>query len=337
LPFGSKAKKPVKLSIKIEYWPIKGHFTIARSRLTDVCVLTVTLQDGPYIGRGECRPYPRYGETADSVKAQIEHIRSDIEAGLSRESLLTSLAAGAARNAVDCALWDLEAKRQDCTIWELWGQTRPLPKPTAFTLSLDSSDKMGKAAQDASAFHMLKLKVDAARMSAQIKAVTSARPDCRLIIDANESLCADDVQRLMRHSSRRQIALIEQPLHNDIVNETDFSGFDGPPLCADESLHRIDDLPRLKALGYKAVNIKLDKCGGVTAARRLIKAAKDQGFLLMGGCMLSTSLAVAPMAALMNDFDIIDLDGGALLQLDRVNGLDYTSGHVAPPRPELWG
>jgi len=327
----------VKLSIKIEHWPIAGHFTISRSRLTDVCVLTVSLQDGPYIGRGECRPYPRYGETAESVSAQIETLRRDIEAGLTRGKLQNALPAGAARNALDCAFWDLECKRKERSIWEIWGQARPPAKPTAFTLSLDSPDAMAKTAKKASEFQLLKLKVSADKMDKQIKAVAIARPDSRFIIDANEGLTAQDIKRLITHPAREQIALIEQPLHNDIIDDNDLSRLNGPPLCADESLHGIDDLPRLKALGYQAINIKLDKCGGVTAARRLITAAKTQGFILMGGCMLSTSLAVAPMAALMDDFDIIDLDGGALLQRDRPHGLAYKNGHVHPPTTALWG
>lgn len=174
-------------------------------------------------------------------------------------------------------------------------------------------------------------------MSAQIAAVAAERPDCRMIIDANESLNIEDVKELMNHRMQAQFALIEQPLHDDIIGDNDLSALGGPPLCADESLHTLGDLSRLKALGYRAINVKLDKCGGVTAARQLIIAAKEQGFIIMGGCMLSTSLAVAPMAALMEDFDIIDLDGGALLARDRKFGLKYEKGHVYPPSPELWG
>lgn len=316
---------------------MRGHFTISRSRLTHVAVVTVTLKDQAFVGRGECRPYPRYGETAESVAAQIESIRQDIEAGMSREDLIARLPAGAARNAVDCALWDLACKRRGQSIWQIWQQRRPSPKPTAFTLSLDTPDAMAKAAKDAASFHLLKLKVSAADITDQIRATAKARPDASFIIDANESLNIEDLTVLMTHPAKDQIVLIEQPLHNDIILEHDLSPLNGPPICADESLHNIDDLPKLKALGYGAVNIKLDKCGGVTAARQLIAAAKDQGFLLMGGCMLSTSLAVAPMAALMADFDVVDLDGGALLQRDREDGLAYKNGCVYPPRAALWG
>jgi len=196
---------------------------------------------------------------------------------------------------------------------------------------------MAKAAKTAADFNLLKLKVSALDMTAQIMAVTSARPDARLIIDANESLNIKNLTELMTHNAKDQIALIEQPLHDEIILEHDLSGLNGPPICADESLHNIDDLPKLKSLGYRAVNIKLDKCGGVTAARQLITAAKEQGFLLMGGCMLSTSLAVAPMAALMEDFDVVDLDGGALLERDRSHGLIYEKGRVYPPQSQLWG
>ncbi len=327
----------MKLSIKIEYWPVKGHFTIARSQLIDVGVLTVMLQDGAFIGRGECRPYPRYGETPASVMAQIENLRPDIESGLSKKALQNALPAGAARNALDCALWDLECKRRKSTIWDLWQTPRPTPQATAFTLSLDSPANMAKAAKTAKDFNLLKLKVEAARMDAQISAVAAARPDCRMIIDANESLSFNDVKTLTAHPCRTQFALIEQPLHDDIIDDSNLSALSGPPICADESLHTLKDLPRLKALGYGAVNIKLDKCGGLTAARTLTAEAKAQGFVIMGGCMLSTSLAVAPMAAFMSNFDIIDLDGGALLERDREFGLKYKNGHVYPPKPELWG
>jgi len=163
----------------------------------------------------------------------------------------------------------LECKRSGQTIWDIWQQTRPAPKATAFTLSLDNPEAMAKAAKEAAEFSLLKLKVSAAEMSAQIMAVASARPYAQLIIDANESLDVKDLTALMAHSAKDQIALIEQPLHNDIISHNNLSGLHGPPICADESLHNIDDLPKLKALGYSVVNIKLDKCGGVTAARQL--------------------------------------------------------------------
>ena len=327
----------MKLSIKTESWPIKGHFTISRSSLTEVDVVTVKIESEAIIGRGECRPYARYNETTQSVTDQIETLRADIEMGLTPYDLQSRLPTGAARNAIDCALWDFKCKKEGQSIYNLINRPHPSAQPTAFTLSVDSPEIMAKAAIGASSFNILKLKVDGDRIFDQIQAVAQTRPDCRLIIDANEALQAQHVYALATHPNAAQIALIEQPLHDNIIRKHSFQDYDGPPLCADESFHGIDDLLILKSLGYKAVNIKLDKCGGFTAALDLIKVAKEQGFHIMGGCMLSTSLAVAPMAALMNAFDIIDLDGGALLARDREHGLTYKKGRVYPPSSKLWG
>ena len=327
----------MKLSIKTESWPIKGHFTISRSSLTQVAVVTVTISNDSIVGRGECRPYARYNETTESVTTQIETLRAEIESGLSIKDLQRRLPAGAARNAVDCALWDFNCKAQGRSIWDISGASKPSPQPTAFTLSVDTSAAMAKAAISASDFNILKLKVDAVRIFDQIQAVAKARPNTQLIIDANEALSAPQVYALAAHPHAKQIAMIEQPLHDDIIHDHSFHDYDGPPLCADESFHGVDDLSALKALGYKAVNIKLDKCGGFTAALDLISTAKAHHFQIMGGCMLSTSLAVAPMAALMSAFDVIDLDGGALLARDREHALSYKKGRVYPPSPELWG
>ena len=327
----------MKLSIKTESWPIKGHFSISRSSLTDVELVLVEILDGQVIGRGECRPYSRYNETAQSVIEQIEHIRREIESGLSVKELQKLLPAGAARNAVDCALWDLRCKTEGRSVWDIIGQVKPAPKDTAFTLSCDTPSAMAKAAVQASMFNILKLKVDAQRITEQIEAVAKVRPKSRFIIDANEDLKAADVYTLAAHVNAPQIALIEQPLHDNIVRNHSFHDYTGPPLCADESFHGIENLEPLKALGYKAVNIKLDKCGGFTAAMHLISEAKKHGFMTMSGCMLSTSLSVAPMAVIMDMFDIIDLDGGALLERDRAYGLKYEKGKVHPPLANLWG
>ena len=327
----------MKLSINIESWSIRGHFTISRSTLTKVDIVCVEISDGLITGRGECRPYSRYNETPQTVAGQIERLRDVIEMGITHDDLIAILPAGAARNALDCALWDFACKSSDKNIWSLTGITPPKPQATAFTISIDSSDNMAVAAKKASDFDILKIKVDAKRFKNQITAVATARPNCRLIVDANEALKADDVFSLADHPYREHITLIEQPLHDDIVRNHSFATYDGPTLCADESFHGIDDLMTLKQLGYGALNIKLDKCGGLSSALKIIKAAKATGFSLMGGCMLSTSLAVAPMAAIMDLFDIIDLDAGALLSQDRDNGLTYEKGRVHPPQSSLWG
>lgn len=327
----------MKLAIKIEHWPIKGHFTISRSSLTSVEVVTVRLGDDHVTGRGECRPYSRYNETAQSVCVQLETLRHSIQDGLSHNQLTSMLPAGAARNALDCALWDYACKSSAQTIWDILDVPQPKPQPTAFTISIDHPDEMARAAKKASDFEILKIKVDEKRFAEQITAVAIARPECRLIVDANEALQVHDVYALAKHPYREHIALIEQPLHDNIVRDHGFQDYDGPILCADESFHGIQDILPLKQLGYGAINIKLDKCGGLSKALDIIQAAKESDFYLMGGCMLSTSLAVAPMATIMDMFDIIDLDSGALLAKDRDNGLTYKMGQLHPPTPALWG
>ena len=327
----------MKFSTKIENWPIRGHFTISRSSLNSVEVVTVQISDGNVTGRGECRPYSRYNETAVSVSAQLETLRHSVQDGLNHDRLTSNLPAGAARNALDCALWDYKCKSSDRTIWDVLGVPQPKPQATAFTISIDSPEQMATAAQKASDFEILKIKVDEKRFSEQITAVATARPDCRLIVDANEALQVEDVYTLATHPYRENIALIEQPLHDNIVRDHSFIDYGGPTLCADESFHSLKDLSTLKQLGYGAINVKLDKCGGLTPALDIIQIAKASGFYLMGGCMLSTSLAVAPMAAIMELFNIVDLDAGALLEKDRDHCLTYTMGQVHPPTPALWG
>ena len=327
----------MKFSIKIESWPIRGHFTISRSSLNSVDVVTVQISDGHVTGRGECRPYSRYNETAESVSAQLDKVRHSVQDGLDHDRLRSMLPAGAALNALDCALWDYQCKSSTRTIWNVLGIPRPKPQATAFTISIDRPEHMATAAKKASDFEILKIKVDDKRFAEQITAVATTRPDCRLIVDANEALQVEDVYALATHPHREHIVLIEQPLHDNIVQDHCFKDYNGPMLCADESFHSLKDLSTLKQLGYRAINIKLDKCGGLTTALDIVNAAKASGFYLMGGCMLSTSLAVAPMAAIMEMFDIIDLDAGALLEKDRDHGLRYNIGQVHPPTPALWG
>ncbi|MEP6342268.1 MAG: dipeptide epimerase [Maricaulaceae bacterium] len=327
----------MNFSIKTESWPIRGHFTISRSSLTSVDVVIVEISKGNIVGHGECRPYSRYNETPQTVCTQLEALRHDIKVGRTHDELIAKLPAGAARNALDCALWDYACKSSGLTIWDLTKIPSPTPQATAFTISVDSPQNMAKLAKQMALFKILKIKVDAERFTEQITAVATARPDCQLIVDANEALSASDVLSLAKHSYRDHIALIEQPLHDDIIRNHKFENYNGPILCADESFHGVDDLLALKRLGYGALNIKLDKCGGLTSALKIIEAAKAADFYLMGGCMLSTSLAVAPMAAIMGLFDIIDLDAGALLAQDREHGLVYENGRVYPPKSALWG
>ena len=306
----------MKLTIEIENWPIRGHFAISRSKIDHVTLCVVTLSHDGYKGRGECRPYARYNETAESVSVQILSIKDDIENSTPEalsQNINQILPAGAARNALDCAIWDLRCKIAGQNIWHILGTPMPSPQMTAYTLSADDPELMAQKACEVPDFTHLKLKVDRSRLNEQITAVAKARPDARYIIDANEALKGEDVFALAHHPMADKIVLIEQPIHNDDVDHYDFSSYHGPQLCADESLHTAQDLTRLKSLGYGAVNIKLDKCGGLTEALSLIKQAREMEFELMAGCMVATSLAIAPFAAIMDQFDYIDLDGGCLL------------------------
>ena len=318
-------------------WPVRGEFRISRSALTEIQTVIVELSQNGITGRGECRPYARYDETPESVIEIIESIRSDIEFGLSAEDLQRLLPPGAARNAVDCALWDLRARTQRRSVSDLLEMPAPQPRETAYTLSLDAPEKMAMAAKDLPQYSLLKLKIDADQGAAACKAVLKARPDAKLIIDANEAFTPQNITDLLDELQHPNIALIEQPLPAGL---DDFGSIDidrYPPICADESLHTADDLERLWAAGYRAVNVKLDKCGGLTAARALMGSARERGFLVMAGCMVASSLAMAPMIYLESLADFIDLDGPLLLAKDLPNGIEYEDAEMNPPKPALWG
>ncbi len=324
-------------SIKSEaqHWPIKGSFRISRSAVTEVGVVVVTISDGTHFGRGECRPYPRYNETIKSVLAQIATLQNDIET-LSLSSLQDRLPNGAARNAVDCALWDLEAQITGKPVHELLRLTPPKTRQTAFTLSIDSPTKMAESALAATDHKLLKIKVGHEDGLACALAVMKARPDVHLIIDANEALDAASLEDFQTHLKNYPVALIEQPLPADIslppscVNAK-------PIICADESLHTVQDLQRLWDEGFRAVNIKLDKAGGLTEAITLARRAKSMGYNIMLGCMVSSSLAMAPALLLESFADVIDLDGALLLARDHDDGMIYSSGTVSPAPKTLWG
>lgn len=329
-----------RLSISIDDFPTHGSFRIAHGSINAVTLVTVTLTQNGLTGRGECRPYARYGESAQSVSAQIETIRDKIEAGLSLSALQTALPAGAARNAVDCALWDLEAKTRQKPVWASLGLPAPRPLQTAYTLSIDTPKAMQKAALTASDYGLLKIKIKDMNGLEAAKNILGAREDARLIIDANEALSADELTHFRSSfdaEQRARIAMIEQPIAASKAKAYPQDPDERPILCADESLHGRDDLPALWQAGYRAVNIKLDKCGGLTDAAALIKAARAQGFLIMAGCMVSTSLAMAPMLMLAGLCDIVDLDGPILLAKDRSHPIKYEKDIIYPPDPQLWG
>ncbi len=325
-----------RLELIQESWPIIGDFRIARGSKTHAHTLTALLQENGTTGRGECVPYARYGENMDSVTEQIETVRAALENGLTREALQTALPAGAARNALDCALWDLEAKQSGIPVWQRAGLAGPKPAPTALTISIAEPAVMAKKAQAAKAFPLLKLKLAGDGQDlARLCAIDNVRSDAKLILDANEGLNMTQLEELLPKLAEFNIALIEQPL--PVGEDHALAGLRSPiPLCADESLHTSADLKHLAGL-YDAVNIKLDKTGGLTEAIALAKEAKAMNLQIMLGCMVGTSLGMAPSLMLGSMADFIDLDGPLLLQSDRENGLHYDGALVHPPTAELWG
>ncbi len=322
-------------------WPVAGSFRISRSTLTHIATLHVEIEEDGAIGRGECRPYARYSETCESVHSQISAVLPALENNLARTELQTLLPAGAARNAVDCALWDLEAKLSGNSVSDLLGLPKPMPRITAYTLSVDTAERMALAARKAKDYPLLKIKIGSENGLDCAQAVLNARPDARLIIDANEALTTQQTAALLKTLKPSNIAMIEQPLpcsdDNSLATQNLEQSQHGHIICADESLHTSQDLDALWAAGYRAVNVKLDKCGGLTEGLALMQAAKAQGFKIMAGCMVGSSLAMAPMMMLEMFADVIDLDGPLLLSKDIENGLTYKGPKIYPPSNALWG
>ena len=321
------------LDIQTHSYPTRTPFRISRSTVTAVDVVQVSLGDGQFTGRGECRPYPRYNQTVDSVTGNLKSARRYIEAGHIEEALAYLKDDSAARNALESAWVDYQAKHAGISAAELLGVSPPKPRQTAFTLSWGSVESMAEAAKNAQSFSWLKIKIGKGGLN-QVLAVSAARPDAQLIIDANEALDAASLPSFLSALSGSNIALIEQPLpagHQERLPTTELK------ICADEGLHTADDLAALWRLGYRAVNVKLDKCGGPIAARDLVLRAKDMGFTVMAGCMVGSSLAMAPMMTLESLCDVIDLDGALLLADDIENGLRYKDATIYPPRTALWG
>ncbi len=324
------------LTITVETFPIAGRFIIARGARTEAVVVTATLREGDAIGRGECVPYARYGETVDSVVAAIEAMRPHIEAGLDRIALQDAMAPGAARNALDCALWDLDAKKAGVPAHVGAGLDRLRPATTAYTISLDAPETMAEAVRKAADRPILKIKLGAPDGDLdRIRAVRDAAPDATLIADANEGWGETNLDEHLTACAEQGFALVEQPV--PAARDEMLRGFPRTvPLCADESVHDRPSLDRLVGL-YDAVNIKLDKTGGLTEALALADAAAARGFGLMIGCMVGTSLAMAPALLLAARARFVDLDGPLLLARDREPGLVYEGSLVHPPSPSLWG
>jgi L-alanine-DL-glutamate epimerase-like enolase superfamily enzyme len=328
--------------VRRENYPIRGTFTIARGGKTEAAVvvaeLYATLPDGRRIsGLGECVPYGRYGETVAGVAAAIAAQGPAIAAGMGRIALQSAMPAAAARNALDCAFWDLESKAAGLPAWQLAGLAEPRPVVTAFTLSLAAPAEMGRAARAAAAMPLLKLKLGAgdAEDIARVMSVRDNAPDSRLIVDANEGWTIEQLAALAPELARLGVALIEQPL--PAGQDATLAGFRSPvPLGADESCHGIDGLADLRAR-YDVVNIKLDKTGGLTGALALKTAAEAAGFGVMVGCMVATSLSMAPAFLLAQGARFVDLDGPLLLARDRDPAIAYDGAWTSPPPPELWG
>ncbi|MEM7170914.1 MAG: N-acetyl-D-Glu racemase DgcA [Pseudomonadota bacterium] len=323
------------LEVRRESWPLAQVFTISRGSKTDAQVAVAELAQGGQVGRGECVPYARYGESLDSVVAQIETLRADLAAGMTRQDLQSALPAGAARNALDCAFWDLEAKTAGQRVWDLAGLPAPGPVTSAYTLSLDSAEKMRASAAENAHRPLLKLKLSGPDDLARVEAVRAGAPDARLIVDANEGWDLRDYETLAGPLKGLGVEMIEQPL--PAGQDQDLATLDrSVPLCADESCHDRGSLTALKGR-YDIVNIKLDKTGGLTEALKLKAAAEAAGFGIMVGCMVATSLAMAPALLVAQGAAIVDLDGPLLMAKDRANGLTFEGSLVHPPKAELWG
>ena len=324
-----------QLTVREERWPIAGAFVIARGAKTEARVVVAEIADGPHRGRGESTPYPRYGESVEGCLAEVEQVRAAIEAGADRRELQRLLPPGAARNALDCALWDLEARTAGVRAWTLAGIARLDPVQTCFTLSLAPAGEMAEAARAAAHRPMLKLKIGGADDLDRVEAVRAAAPAARLVVDANEALDFDTLRRLAAEFARLGVVLIEQPLPADADGQLE--GYASPvPLCADESLHTRAELDAC-ARCYACVNIKLDKAGGLTEALALRAAARARGLEVMAGCMVATSLAMAPALLVAQGAAVVDLDGPLLLARDRTPGLAITGSTIAPPEAALWG
>lgn len=303
---------------------------------TEARVLTVTIEKDGIIGRGECTPYPRYNETLESAADEVRAIEPRLQAGLDRIGLLGAMRAGAARNAVDCALWDWEAKATGRRVWELAGLPAPGPVETVYTLSLGAPDEMrAKAAAAAVRFRMLKVKLGGEGDVERLRAVREGAPNARIVIDANEGWSVDTYAEMARILPGLGVELVEQPL--PAAADAALDGIARPlPVCADESCHTRASLPSLVGR-YDVVNIKLDKTGGLTEALALRDAARAQGFRVMVGCMIGSSLAMAPAVLVAQGAEVVDLDGPLLLAEDRASPLRYDEAGVHPPDAALWG
>jgi L-alanine-DL-glutamate epimerase-like enolase superfamily enzyme len=327
------------LSVTIERFPIAGAFTISRGSRTEAVVVTATVTQDGATGRAECVPYARYDETvegvADLIRAQEHILAAGGSPSAMRAAVNAALPGGAARNALDCALWDLEARQSGRRVWDLAGLPAPVPVTTCYTLSLGDPARMADAARGASFRPLLKVKLGGEGDEERIAAVREGAPASRIVVDANEAWDETTLPGNLAACVRAGVEMIEQPL--PAGRDGALAGLSSPiPICADESLHDRGGLASL-AGRYGAINVKLDKTGGLTEAIALVMAARDAGFKVMVGCMLGTSLGMAPALLLAGAAAVVDLDGPLLLARDREPGLMYEGALVHPPARDVWG
>ncbi|WP_322988217.1 N-acetyl-D-Glu racemase DgcA [Hoeflea sp.] len=326
---------PRQLTATIDSFPLTRAFNISRGAKTAADVVTCTITENGAVGRGECVPYNRYGETVEGVLEAINAYAGAIADGATRNDLQTAMKPGAARNAIDCALWDLEAKLSGKRVSSMACRILPRPVPTAVTISLGEPADMADEARAHSAQKLLKVKVGTSDDRARMHAVAAAARGADIILDANEGWDESNIREHLLLAAELHISLIEQPMpagKDDILARIPHP----VPICADESVHTLADLAKLSDR-YDAINIKLDKTGGLTEALLMRDRARELGFGVMVGCMVGTSLAMAPAVLLAQDADWVDLDGPLLLARDRTPGLTYAGSLVSPPTPELWG
>lgn len=323
------------LAVRIERFPIAGSFTISRGAKTEAVTVVAEVSQDRLTGRGECVPYPRYGETPEATLAAIQAMQQAVAGGLTREALQAAMPAGAARNALDCALIDLEAKSAGLRAWNLLGRPEPRERTTAYTISLGTPEAMAAATAQAAHRPLLKIKLGGDGDPERIAAVRKAAPDSELIVDANEAWSETNLERNLAACAEAGVTLVEQPLPSG--KDEALARIKRPlAVCADESVHDRSSLAPLRER-YDAVNIKLDKTGGLTEALAMADAARALGFEIMIGCMVATSLSMAPAMLVTPHARFVDLDGPLLLARDRDHGLRYDGSLVYPPDASLWG
>lgn len=322
------------LRVKPKQWPLHKPFRISRHVHTHAETIVCQISDGTYRGRGEAAGVSYEGETTDSIRRQVEAVATHVQAGISRDELQSLLPAGGARNAVDCALWDLEAKRSGQSVWQMIGW-HPAPVTTVYTVGIDETENMQEDAAEHGAYPFIKVKVGIGDPLLQIGAINSGAPGAAIVIDANQAWTVADLERYAEPLKSMGVEMIEQPL--DRTADEALRGYDAPlPLCADESCATTADLERLQGL-YSMVNIKLDKTGGLTEALKLAERALSMGFELMVGNMLGSSLAMAPAFVIAQRCRYVDIDGPLLQAEDCEHAMHYDSGRVDVFSRELWG